>query len=281
LDMMMIKRTLLAAVLSTSCVTAALALEPRRGPLSVRRASSLTTTLQSHPKKACHSRGQSLLASVSPGGGSSDTDGKELKTSWKKQSASVLGYLVTAGACITKLPQIKRILVAGSADGISLTSNYLETISLTNKLLYHKLNDLPVSTWLENVALIAQQAVIIGLIWKLAVPATSAVHIAAALGVQIAYCVGALSLPKKAWPLLLVFKTVATLLSGGSQIRLNFMNQSCGQLAWSPVLLRIFGNCSRMITTLVLAKKDLALLSLYSTSALIQIVLGVQFWIYR
>jgi hypothetical protein len=31
----------------------------------------------------------------------------------------------------------------------------------------------------------------------------------------------------------------------------------------------------------VLAKKDLTLLSLYATSALIQITLGIQFWIYR
>ena len=67
----------------------------------------------------------------------------------------------------------------------------------------------------------------------------------------------------------------------GAQIHLNFINQSTGNLAWSPIALRIFGNTARMITTLVFARNDLTLLFLYVTSASLNIALGAQFLIYR
>jgi len=82
------------------------------------------------------------------------------------------------------------------------------------------------------------------------------------------------------------------------QLWLNFANKSTGELAWSPVALRIVGNMSRMATTLVhpphkrisalvspsqqvLARKDTVLLLLYALSSAINILLGVQFFIYR
>eukprot|EP00614_Pseudopedinella_elastica_P004727 CAMPEP_0172614180 /NCGR_PEP_ID=MMETSP1068-20121228/49250_1 /TAXON_ID=35684 /ORGANISM="Pseudopedinella elastica, Strain CCMP716" /LENGTH=277 /DNA_ID=CAMNT_0013418885 /DNA_START=128 /DNA_END=961 /DNA_ORIENTATION=+ len=220
-------------------------------------------------------------ASASSDEGLSKRGGAAEEGSVKKKVAGALGYLVTAGACITKLPQVKRIVDSGSVDGISLTSQYFETVSLTSKLVYHKLHEYPLSTWLENVALLVQQAIIIVLIWKMAVPAVSPVHVALAITAQSAYTMGALKLPEKFWPLLLVAKTVVTILSGGAQIKLNYLSQSTGQLAWSPVLLRIFGNTARMVTTLVFARKDLSLLFLYCTSAAIQIALGIQFIMYR
>jgi mannose-P-dolichol utilization defect protein 1 len=199
----------------------------------------------------------------------------------KKRLASALGYAVTLGACVTKVPQIKRCLTTGSVEGVSLSSNYLELSSLMSKVIYHRLNKYPFSTWAENVALIAQQTVIIALIWTMAVPTVSPGHMALALAAQCAFVVGASSLPKKAWPLLLFVKSGMTILSGGAQIRLNFINKSTGQLAWSPVALRVFGNTARVVTTLILTQKDYVLLSLYLTSATLSAILGAQFFIYR
>ena len=115
----------------------------------------------------------------------------------------------------------------------------------------------------------------------MAVPTVSPGHMALALAAQCAFVVGASSLPKKAWPLLLFVKSGMTILSGGAQIRLNFINKSTGQLAWSPVALRVFGNTARVVTTLILTQKDYVLLSLYLTSATLSAILGAQFFIYR
>jgi len=200
---------------------------------------------------------------------------------WKKSAAGALGYVVTAGACLTKIPQIKRCLESGSVEGVSLTSAYFETISLSSKILYHKLHDYPLSTWAENLALLAQQLVLVAIIWKLAEPAATPLHIAVAVACQVLYCGASLKLPEKYWPLLLVSKSVVTMLGLGSQIHLNFVNQSTGQLAWSPIALRVFGNVARLVTTLVFARKDLMLLFLYSTSGALNIALIAQFILYR
>jgi hypothetical protein len=158
--MMLFKRWLLTSVLlSSACVTAALAVEQsnvagRRGstvrPLLSKPGSASSSSSHKTRKNplALHGkvphRSRTTLAVVSPGGGGSsgvkDAEPAGVE-GWKQRSASLLGYLVTAGACITKVPQIKRIMVSGSAEGISLTSNYLETISLTNKLIYHKVQE--------------------------------------------------------------------------------------------------------------------------------------------
>lgn len=220
----------------------------------------------------------SALDNVSPGGASQSG---EVKPSLKNSAASALGYLITIGSCVTKLPQVKKILDSGSVEGLSLTSNYLETVSLTSKLCYHKLHGYEVSTWLENVALLVQQAMIIGLIWKLASPAVPMINIAVAIGVQTAFSIGCMKLPRKFWPLLLVVKTAATMVSLGAQIWLNFASQSTGQLAWSPIALRIFGNVARVVTSLVKAKGDWTLLSLYLTSATLNVMLGLQFFLYK
>lgn len=271
------KLILALALLSATLVSSLAPLPPLRSPAA---------GASSHAAK-CRSRGRSTVAlsmsssglnNLSPGGA---TESDALKPSLKGSAASALGYLITIGSCVTKLPQVKKILDSGSVEGLSLTSNYLETVSLTSKLCYHKLHGYEVSTWLENVALLIQQAMIIGLIWKLASPAVPLGHIAGALGVQTVFSLGAMKLPRKYWPLLLVVKTAATLFSGGSQIWLNFVNQSTGQLAWSPIALRVFGNCARVLTSLIKAKGDWTLLSLYFTSAALNIVLGAQFFLYK
>jgi mannose-P-dolichol utilization defect protein 1 len=203
----------------------------------------------------------------------------------RKILATALGYAVFLGSCITKLPQIKRSLEQGSVEGVSLSSNYLELSALISKVVYHRLNKYPFSTWAENIALITQQCVIITLIWKMSQPAISLTHIVIVMVAQLGFIAGASSLPMKMWPLLLGLKSGMTILSGGAQIRLNSLNKSTGQVAWSPVLVRVIGNTARIITTLELAekdgKKDRVLLSLYVISGTLSAILGAQFFLYR
>ena len=106
-------------------------------------------------------------------------------------------------------------------------------------------------------------------------------HIALFLACQSAFWTGCMALPERYWPFLLITKSAMTILSGGAQISLNFQNKSTGQLAWSPVALRIFGNSARIVTTLVNARGDLMLLFLYITSFTVQSLLGLQFIAYR
>jgi len=271
------KLILTLALLSATLVSSFARSPPPR--VSTLTCASCSAKGRSLGRKAAILRAETSGFGRVPSGGGTGSDAD--KPSLKGGAASALGYLITLGSCVTKLPQVKKILDSGSVEGLSLTSNYLETVSLTSKLCYHKLHGYEVSTWLENVALLIQQAMIIGLIWKLASPAVPIVHILGALGVQTAFTFGAMKLPRKYWPLLLVVKTAATLVSGGSQIWLNFVNQSTGQLAWSPVLLRIIGNSARVLTSLIKAKGDWTLLSLYFTSAALNIILGAQFFLYK
>ena len=135
-------RRLLALLCSVGAASSfALPRAPLRSPKSSPLALSpkrLCKTASPHQRYRGAPISSSYLDSLSGGAVAKETGG------WKKKAAGGLGYLVTAGACLTKVPQIKRCLDSGSVEGLSLTSQYLETTSLLSKIIYHKLHKYPV-----------------------------------------------------------------------------------------------------------------------------------------
>ena len=78
----------------------------------------------------------------------------------------VLGYCVTVGSFTLKVPQIQKCVASSSVDGISLSSHYLEFSCYAGSLVYHVLNKYPVSTYAENISLLAQNVALIVLLWS-------------------------------------------------------------------------------------------------------------------
>jgi mannose-P-dolichol utilization defect protein 1 len=76
-----------------------------------------------------------------------------------------IGYLIIAGATVFKLPQIMKIQNSGSVEGLSATSLYFETIGFINTLTYSKHLNLDLSVYGETFLVIAQNVIIIYLIW--------------------------------------------------------------------------------------------------------------------
>ena len=79
--------------------------------------------------------------------------------------SKLIGYLIIAGATVFKLPQIMKIQNSGSVEGLSATSLYFETIGFINTLTYSKHLNLDLSVYGETFLVIAQNVIIIYLIW--------------------------------------------------------------------------------------------------------------------
>ena len=51
--------------------------------------------------------------------------------------SKVLGYAIIAGSCAVKLPQVLKLIAAGSAQGLSPSGMYFETVSLLFNIVYN------------------------------------------------------------------------------------------------------------------------------------------------
>jgi hypothetical protein len=90
--------------------------------------------------------------------------------------AQAVGVAVTIGSFTLKVPQISKCIAASSVDGMSLLGAYFEFNTYLASSIYHFLQGYPLSTWAENLSLVAQQSVVIGLLWALSVVPPSSLH---------------------------------------------------------------------------------------------------------
>ena len=74
-------------------------------------------------------------------------------------------------------------------QGLSLMSHYFELNCLLGTIIYHRLHRYPLSTWSENLPLLAQQIILVGLLWTLGTIPSSA-HIASFAIVEAAFIAG-------------------------------------------------------------------------------------------
>lgn len=89
------------------------------------------------------------------------TNGECLKITISKG----LGYAIIAGSAILKIPQILKIVKAGSVEGISKSLFYLETLTLLHAATYSIRQKIPFSVYGESLIILSQNVVIILLFW--------------------------------------------------------------------------------------------------------------------
>ncbi|KAG8431007.1 hypothetical protein GDO86_019564 [Hymenochirus boettgeri] len=74
--------------------------------------------------------------------------------------SKILGFGIIAGSVLVKVPQIVKLVQAGSADGLSFKSVLLELLSLSGTLTTAITHGFPFSAWGEVLFLILQTVTI-------------------------------------------------------------------------------------------------------------------------
>jgi len=80
--------------------------------------------------------------------------------------SKVLSFGILAGSVVYKLPQVIKLYRAKNAEGMSLTSIYMETGGFILAVCYNAMQGNPFSTYGEGVFVIVQNAAIIVMIWS-------------------------------------------------------------------------------------------------------------------
>ncbi|KAJ7467189.1 hypothetical protein FB451DRAFT_1137866 [Mycena latifolia] len=190
-----------------------------------------------------------------------------------------LGIGIVLGGSIMKVPQLILIVKAKSARGLSLPAYILETLSYAITLAYASRNDFPFSTYGENLFLTIQNLLITLLIIVYAPKFASK---SASIGPAV---VSLLALPALAViPLSLVAMLQLTtlplsLFSKLPQIRQNHRARSTGQLSAFAVGSQVAGCAARLFTTAT-EVGDTLVAAGFALALALNVVLGVQLWMY-
>jgi mannose-P-dolichol utilization defect protein 1 len=154
---------------------------------------------------------------------------------------------LVAGGAILKLPQIIKMVNAGSAAGISFSSYFLETISFTISLIYNVRNANPFTTYGEQLFITIQNVVILGLIlyYNRQLPQLVVILSAYFVAALLLYS----SVPMSYLPLIQSSTILIGIASRLPQLYTNYTNKSTGQLSIVTVALQALGSVARTFTT--------------------------------
>ncbi|GAA5929589.1 uncharacterized protein JCM15063_004194 [Sporobolomyces koalae] len=196
--------------------------------------------------------------------------------------SKLLGVGIIAGGAIVKVPQILTVLSAKSARGLSLSSYLLDTAATAITVAYNVRNGFPLSTYGEMVFLLAQNAILIGLIaaYTPGPTLTRLVPIAASFSC-FAYSLSSSTIVPSS--LLATLQTLTIPLSLSSkvpQIVSNARLGSTGQLSAFLVFNSLAGCLARVFTSIT-ETNDPVLIVGFAGAALLNAVLALQFFVYR
>lgn len=167
---------------------------------------------------------------------------------FKKVLVKVLGIAVIAGSFTFKVPQIKKLMDAQDATGISFMATYVEVLCYGSVLVYHVLLGSPLSAYGENAIITMQQFVIVLLLWKYS--GTSVAH----MGCVAAGIAGVFAFEFTVPPQFQQYIFLATIPAFSAaripQIIANFQNGHTGQLALITLLIGFAGSLVRVFTSL-------------------------------
>lgn len=197
-----------------------------------------------------------------------------------------LGIGIVVGGSVMKVPQLLLIVNARSARGVSLTSYIFETLAYGITLAYSYRNEFPFSTYGENFFLTLQNIVITFLIiYYHPIPKlrTSNTNKPAKLAIVFLGILGSSSLlwtiNKDLLQLLQLSTLPLSLFSKLPQIRQNFRAKSTGQLSAFAVISQVAG-CTARIFTIAQEVGDSTLAAGFFLALVLNLVLGVQMYLY-
>jgi mannose-P-dolichol utilization defect protein 1 len=184
-----------------------------------------------------------------------------------------------------KVPQILLIVNARSARGLSLLAYILETLSYAITLAYSYRHQFPFTTYGENLFLTLQNVLITFLIitYLPSTPLTrrnsksQSLVITSILILVTGAALYTISLRTLAF--LQITTLPLSLFSKIPQIRQNFRSKSTGQLSAFAVISQVAGCLARLFTTAT-EVGDTLLTAAFALALLLNIVLGVQLWVY-
>lgn len=196
--------------------------------------------------------------------------------------AKVMGILLIGASLLSKSPIIKNILAARSAEGLSRTAVYGETIVYLNLALYGFLQGLPWSAYGEYIALVIQSAVISFMTWKFwAKDEVSKAEKISAVGFGIVYIIFATQLLPPSKQYLLTSSSLPILLyARGSQILATHGQKHTGALSIISTSLSLGGAATRVLTTLKEVGWDIPLLLPFFLGILLNSIVALQYIMY-
>ena len=86
----------------------------------------------------------------------------------KYSVSKALGYGIMFGSGIMKMPQIIKIMKNRDVTGINAVSFYMECVAFLPSIVYNALKHYPISTYGENVVILAQNMFLVLLYWMYA-----------------------------------------------------------------------------------------------------------------
>mmetsp|Transcript_66523 Transcript_66523/g.130469 ORF Transcript_66523/g.130469 Transcript_66523/m.130469 type:complete len:293 (+) Transcript_66523:33-911(+) len=228
--------------------------------------------------------------------------------------AKCLGWVMTVLSAVVKAPQIRNMLKAGAATGLSAPSVYCETFMYLCSVVYFGGRDWrddgsinSFADYGENVNLLVQNAVIVSLMWSY--NRTSTLERAAVCGVLAAFAVWGLGLSAECGPLgacwkgaielkgsaledclevrpcqalLIALPMPLMLMARLPQILANFRNGHTGILSVVTLSMNSAGSLARIFTTFqAKAGVDHSALCGFLLSFLCNFTLATQCVIYR
>ncbi|SJL10554.1 related to mannose-P-dolichol utilization defect 1 protein [Armillaria ostoyae] len=188
-----------------------------------------------------------------------------------------VGLGIVVGGSIVKVPQIILVVKSRSAQGLSLGTYVLETLSYCITLLYSLRNDFPFSTYGENLFLTIQNALITQLIvFYSPNPQGKITLISAGL---TAFISTLYYLPTEILSYLQIATLPLSLFAKIPQITQNYQSKSTGQLSAFAVIAQILGCIARLFTTMQ-EVGDPVVLAGFALALVLNGVLGAQLWMY-
>ncbi|GAB0497606.1 hypothetical protein MMPV_008941 [Pyropia vietnamensis] len=206
----------------------------------------------------------------------------------------VTGWSVLVGSVAYKLPQIVRLARARSGAGISTAMYLTESAGMLLSTVYCSRRAFPFSTWGEGVFILAQNAVILGLLWLYgqggANPHTGrrhgrrrrrdAVGVAAAAAALVGFLTAGVdvatlgALQVAAIP----FVNVGARLP---QAALNWRRKGVGEQSVVTLALQWVGNLARVFTTLVQVRDPVVLCGSVASAVVNGVLVGQWVWYTR
>lgn len=165
--------------------------------------------------------------------------------------SKTLGFLIIAGSCIVKVPQIMKFVRAGEAKGVSVTMYILEALGYTITVAFNIRKGYPFSTFGENAFILVQNAVLIYLMFMYAKQLNAKFYAAVALYGAFFFALffgGEQVVSGEVMALLQTSTIPLFTLSKIPQIVTSFRNKSTGQLAFVTCAMNFGGVLARAFT---------------------------------
>ncbi|KAF8651168.1 hypothetical protein AX16_004846 [Volvariella volvacea WC 439] len=193
-----------------------------------------------------------------------------------------LGIGLVIGGSIMKVPQLLLIINARSARGLSLSAFSFETLAYSINTTYSFRNHFPFSTYGENFFLTIQNTIIVILIIYYAPSLHTTFRrqqLTRAIAIITIIFLTLITIPMNLLSLLQLGTLPLSVLSKLPQIRQNARSQSTGQLSAFAVFAQVAGCLARLFTTAT-EVGDWLLAAGFGMALLLNLVLGVQLWMY-